>query len=203
MWRKKSRSKIGADISTLYLKATASEFHSKRVDQSLFQKTMSAEKRSELSLNKKLGKVANARARSNLSAATTKKVNRLSETLYTFDNSIGNLEFDLEDIHNKLYNCSKKYLNNTQKVIYVIDEMDKLEKTHPRSILKYLKNLFTLANAIFIFIGNELMYEIGQTLEKDEEKQPQQTYRDKAYTYFTGRYLLGRPLWQDLKNYFC
>src|SRR3989338_8069878 len=122
-----------------------------------------------------------------------------AEELYSFDNSIGNLEFDMEQIHREF----------KKKLVYIIDEMDKLEPKQIEEVLKFFKNLFTLSDAIFIFIGGEGLYDMGsitqdKSANKDEtatQKKPDE-YRDKAYTYFTSRYFLSRPLWDDLSNFF-
>jgi len=113
-----------------------------------------------------------------------------TEELYEFDNSIGNLEFDLEQIH-------KKFKAKGKKLIYVIDELDKLDVTQVINVLKLFKNLFTLSDAIFIFIGGEEIYNYGE-----RKKTSENLYRPKEYTYFTSKYFLCRPLWADLNNFF-
>jgi len=110
-----------------------------------------------------------------------------TEELYKFDDSIGNLEFDLEDIHRNLKREKKK-------LVYIIDELDKLEPTQVIEVLKFFKNLFTLSDAVFIFVGGEEIFNIGL-------KGGDNIYRDKAYTYFTSRYFLSRPLWDDLFSF--
>lgn len=124
-----------------------------------------------------------------------------AEKLYAFDNSIGNLEFDLEQIHREFKTAKKK-------LVYVIDEMDKLETGQIKDVLKFFKNLFTLSDAIFIFIGGEDLYNLG-IIAKDEADikdetatQKEYEYRAKEYTYFTSRYFLSRPLWDELSNYY-
>ena len=111
-----------------------------------------------------------------------------AEELYEFDNSLGNLEFDLEQLH-------RKFKANGKKLIYVIDELDKLDVKQVIEVLKFFKNLFTLSDAIFIFIGGEEIYDYG---EKISEK----LYRPKEYTYFTSKFFLCRPLWNDLDGFF-
>ena len=108
-----------------------------------------------------------------------------AEEIYKFDNSIGNLEFDLEEIHKELKAESKK-------LVYVIDELDKLELKQTKDVLKFFKNLFTLSDAVFIFIGDDEIYNIHLGTAKS---------RTKEYTYFTSKYFISRPLWVDLSNY--
>ncbi len=126
-----------------------------------------------------------------------------AEKLYSFDNSIGNLEFDLEQIHREFKNAKNK-----KKLVYVIDEMDKLNTDQIENVLKFFKNLFTLSDAIFIFIGGEALYNIGlitkETADNKEKTNPQKEseYRAKEYTYFTSRYFLSSPSWNDLSNFY-
>jgi nucleoside-triphosphatase THEP1 len=130
-----------------------------------------------------------------------KSITERADETYRSDNCIGNLEFDLEEIHKKLY------FNFNKKVIYVIDELDKLEFVKGRvnqveEILNYFKNFFTLSNAIFVFIGDQDLYDSCLESSKDKH-QPQMSIqnRDKNYTYFTSKYFISRPIWFDLKSY--
>lgn len=120
-------------------------------------------------------------------------ISQSTEELYEFDDTIGNLEFDLEDIHRDVKKTKKK-------LIYIVDELDKLEKGQVTGVLKFFKNLFTISDAIFVFIGGEEIFNIGLDRTKEEEKQG--VYRSKDYTYFTSRYFLSRPLWNDLREFF-
>lgn len=121
-----------------------------------------------------------------------KEISQNIDELYEFDDTIGNLEFDLEDIHRDIKQKDKK-------LIYVIDELDKLDSAQVIEVLKFFKNLFTISDAIFIFIGNEDIFKIGLDISEEEKKQG--IYRSKAYTYFTSRYFLSRPLWDDLFSF--
>lgn len=110
--------------------------------------------------------------------------------LYKFDNSVGNLESDLRDLHEQLHECG-------HKLIYVIDELDKLATAQAAlDILSKLKTLFTLSKAIFVFIGDEELY--GKANVKTS---PQNNFRPKEYTYFTHKYFIARPSWRDLSGY--
>jgi Cdc6-like AAA superfamily ATPase len=117
-----------------------------------------------------------------LSSAQAKEV-------YSFDGSIGNLEFDLEKLHRDL---SREQI----KLIYVIDELDKLVPKAVGELLKFFKNLFTLSEALFIFIADEEIYGYnwaGGAAAKSR--------RPVEYTYFTSRYFLSRPLYEDLREF--
>jgi len=116
-----------------------------------------------------------------------------AETLYKFDNNIGNLEFDLEEVHKDLYDSGIK-------LIYVIDELDKLNSGQALNVLEFFKNLFTLSKAIFIFIGGEEIYQKLKPTQESSQNQDK-IYRPKEYTYFTSKYFLARPMWKDLSEY--
>jgi hypothetical protein len=120
--------------------------------------------------------------------------------LYAFDNSIGNLEADLEDVHHALG-------RDKATAVYVIDELDKIDVQQVIDVLKFFKNLFTLSGAVFIFVGGE---EIARRFEPvqpsdgshAEAESPEDIlYRPKEYTYFTSQYFLARPESQDLRKF--
>jgi len=125
-----------------------------------------------------------------------RKASLKTEELYQLDNKIGNLEFDLEQIHSEITSSNKEFPNG-KKLVYVIDELDKLDRNMVMEVLKYFKNLFTLSDALFIFIGGEELYNIGR-----EEVENSVLYRQKEYTYFISRYFLSRPLYPDLSRFF-
>lgn len=110
--------------------------------------------------------------------------------LYEFDNGVGNLESDLRDLHEQLHESG-------HKLIYVIDELDKLATTQAAlDIFSKLKTLFTLSKAIFVFIGDEELY-----VRANEKNSSQNSLRPKEYTYFTHKYYIARPSWSDLSGY--
>lgn len=130
-----------------------------------------------------------------------------AEELYQLDNNLGNLEYDLEEFHRLLQ-------QDNIKIIYIIDELDKLTEDQSQKVLRYLKNLFTLSKAIFIFIGNEDLYEKATAeliIEKGNSNstneitgiQPvKSNYRPESYTFFTSKYFISRPTINELKEYF-
>jgi hypothetical protein len=115
-----------------------------------------------------------------------------TEELYKFDNNLGNLEFDLEKLHREISRGGKK-------LIYVIDELDKLDIKYTDKVLNYFKNFFTSSDAIFIFIGGEEIYDLDSLNRKASQNEI--LYRNKNYTYFTSKYFISRPLWEDLKGF--
>ena len=56
-----------------------------------------------------------------LLVSEVESITKSADETYRSDNCIGNLEFDLEELHKKLY------FNIIKKIIYIIDELDKLE----------------------------------------------------------------------------
>lgn len=99
--------------------------------------------------------------------------------------NIGNLEFDLEQLLDKL--------SGDYKIIFVIDELDKIaENKYVLNTIKVFKNLFTLSSAIFVFItGPEVFREIQQNKES----------RGVEYTLFTHKMFLTRPRFLDLEKF--
>lgn len=121
-----------------------------------------------------------------------------AEELYTIDNNVGILAYDLEEVHKDL---SKRDI----KVVYVVDELDKLDenisnnKTPPKfiKIFKHFKNFFNLSSAIFIFIGGEDTHQYFDIALKNQNTGT----RTKEYTYFSSKYFLARPLIKDLNEF--
>lgn len=106
---------------------------------------------------------------------------------HEFDYRIGDLEYDLEFLYRKM-------ADDKIKVIYVIDELDKLKPAIVNGLLGKFKNLFTLSEALFIFICGQETYDFINKKNKNE-------YRPTEYTYFTSKYYLSRPLMSDLIDY--
>ena len=109
--------------------------------------------------------------------------------LYVYDNSIGNLEHDLYEVL-EIMHSKKKF-----KAIFVIDEMDKLEKQLGKvviDIIKTFKNLFTLSSGLFVFIAGDDIYE--KVVKSKEGKTTE-------YTLFSDRIFLPRPKFSDLEGF--
>ncbi|MCO5384286.1 MAG: KAP family NTPase [Methanosarcina barkeri] len=115
------------------------------------------------------------------------KMENKREELYHFDNSIGNLEFELENIHQSL-------IDEGKKLIYIIDELDKLEIEDVTRMLSVFKNLFNFSDSLFIFICGEEVYEKINGRQQD-------SFRPKEYTYFTSKYFIPRPLMGDIEDF--
>lgn len=110
---------------------------------------------------------------------------------YAKDNSVSNLEADLEDVLEKL---SINY-----KIIFVIDELDKLETDVARSVISTLKTLFNQSSALFIIITHDVFYRDiiynNEVMVKEEDK------RSKEYTLFAQKYFLTRPSFFDMEAF--
>ncbi len=211
-----------ADIDKLYKMAVAAEFNvtERYQNQEKFQQIEVKERKLDYMLNKNLltlifiGVLSTALQYSNFISADwlaklipvlvaffgpltlfyktqknkseDKSLTKSADEVYRSDNCIGNLEFELEKIHKDLYyKCNKK-------IIYIIDELDKLNpQNQVDEILNYFKNFFTLSNAIFVFIGGQELY----------DRYLQNSDRSINYTYFTSKYFVSRPSWAELDSY--
>ncbi|MHC1757066.1 MAG: ATP-binding protein [Methanosarcina sp.] len=125
--------------------------------------------------------------KANLSHAEKEYSENEAKKEQQFDNSVGNLESDLERLYRKMA--------DETRVVYVIDELDKQEPELVNELFNKFKNLFTLSEAQFIFISGQDTYgKVNKNIDGE--------YRSKEYTYFTSKYFLSRPLLSDLLEYF-
>lgn len=113
------------------------------------------------------------------------------ETYIRDDNSVTNLEITLENVLEKL--------SNHFKPVYIIDELDFLEKTDSNpgspvsivSLVKTYKNLFNSVDAIFIFIAGQGTW---NTIHAHKRK-------DIQHTLFTNSIFLPKPEFSDIRDY--
>ena len=116
-----------------------------------------------------------------------------TKQIYVHDNSLLSLHFGLEEVHRKL-------TREQAKVVYVVDELDKLdggEANPTKELLSYFKNLFTLSNALFIFVGSEKSYDLGLEAQRGRASD----FRPAAYTYYSSRYFIPRATFEDISKY--
>ena len=107
-----------------------------------------------------------------------------------FDNSLQQLEGDLKDLLSKLYEAK-------MRVVVVLEELDKLRDEDGEqldSVIRYFKNLFTQAPALFFFVTDKAYYDfIASEIRKAR--------RERSYaiqhTFFTHRLFVGRPTTRD------
>jgi hypothetical protein len=89
-----------------------------------------------------------------LTRTTTQGESASSELV--FDNSLHQLETELQDILEKLH--GKKF-----RTIIILEELDKIEDEKGQqldSIIRYFKNLFTHAPALFFFLTDKAYYDL-------------------------------------------
>ena len=111
-----------------------------------------------------------------------------------YDLSADTLESELKQILRTLEETGSK-------AIFVIDELDKLDDPKPDKfdeslvyvIVKTFKNLFSLSNAIFIFITGD---EFFDRLEDQRSKNPYSTF----HTIFTDKIFLNSLYYKDIEN---
>lgn len=117
--------------------------------------------------------------------------------------NIAQLDLSPDTLEIKLQQLLKDcFSNSSKKAVFVIDELDKIEKTGDNNgidqypiykIIRPLKNLFTLSNAIFIFITDDEFYD---DFEKEKNDSPYST----SYTLFTDKIFLPALYYQDVEN---
>jgi hypothetical protein len=111
---------------------------------------------------------------------------QIASTFYRYDYDLSNLEAELEFTLRRLQELKCK-------VIFVIDELDKLSNTEiVNGVIKLLKTLFTQGNAIFILVtGKELFFKIM--------KDPSE--RLTEYTLFTQTIFLQRAKFEEIRMF--
>jgi hypothetical protein len=131
--------------------------------------------------------VTYTRARSITSTATTASTS--SEEFVT-DFSLHQLESDLQDILQDLDKAR-------WRTVIVLEELDKIDDEQGKqldSVIRYFKNLFTQAPAIFLFITDKQYFDLV-------EARIDAARRDRTYaiehTFFTHRVFVRRPGLQD------
>jgi len=103
---------------------------------------------------------------------------------YLYDFDLGNLQSELEDTLSNL-------THDNHKIIFVIDELDKMDDTIVIHAIKSLKTLINQGNSIFVFItGSEFL----DFLKK-------QGRESKEYTLFSQTIFLQRPLFNEVEQF--
>lgn len=116
--------------------------------------------------------------------AFKKNKDQATKEIYQTDNSKDNLECELFDC---LFQISKK-----DKIVFIIDELDKLELDNQKKIIKKLKNLFTLSCANYIFITDQNFYQSIINLKREKNVEA---------TLFSHFVFLADPSYTDIKGY--
>ncbi len=109
---------------------------------------------------------------------------------YQLDNSFSTLESQFQEVLKKL---SKRY-----KVIFIIDELDKIQSSSDNKaldLIKTYKNLFTNSPGLFVFIGNKDLQEKVINPHSNSENNP-------YLTLFTDHVFLSVPTSDDLSSFY-
>ena len=113
---------------------------------------------------------------------TKKKTSNLSSSKYIHDYDFLDLISDLEEL-------LEDHPQTSHKILFVIDELDKIQDKTPLSVIKNLKMLFNQGNALFLFITTpETLNELGDRTSAN-------------YTIFSHRLFLKRPLFDEIKRF--
>jgi hypothetical protein len=111
-----------------------------------------------------------------------------------FDNSLHQLENELKDILTILHEKKKR-------AVIVLEELDKIEDEDGKqldAVIRYFKNLFTQAPALFFFVTDKSYYDLISHAIR-------QARRRRSYavehTFFMHRIFVGRPTTQECLDY--
>lgn len=110
------------------------------------------------------------------------------------ENSIHQLENDLKDILTDLKKLG-------YRTIVVLEELDKVDDAAGRqldAVIRYFKNLFTQAPALFFFLTDKQYYDL--VAKKIDEARRRRTY-SVEHTFFTHRVFVNRPTVSDCLEY--
>ncbi len=118
-----------------------------------------------------------------------------TSTELVFDNSLHQVESDLKDILAALD-------EHHWRTLFVLEELDKVEDADGQqldAVIRYFKNLFTQAPALFFFLTDKEYYDIiGENIRTAR--------RDRSYavehTFFTHRVFVSRPSLDECLAYF-
>jgi hypothetical protein len=114
---------------------------------------------------------------------------------YRFDNSLQQIENDLKDLLERL--ADKGF-----RTVVVLEELDKLDRAHGGeqldAVIRYFKNLFTQAPALFFFVTDKSYFDAIATAIRTARQQ--RSYAVE-HTFFSSRMFVGRPTTRDCLDY--
>jgi hypothetical protein len=116
------------------------------------------------------------------------------QTALEHDNSLQQLETDLKDILGELK-------ENSFRTVVVMEELDKLnddDGSHLAAVIRYFKNLFTQAPALFFFVTDKSYFDIVASAIKRARRK--RSYAVE-HTFFTHRIFVGRPTTEECLNF--
>ena len=122
--------------------------------------------------------------------SSTEKQTEGRQTAFEHDNSLQQLETDLKDLLASLK-------RNKMRTVVVMEELDKIEDedgSQLAAVIRYFKNLFTQAPALFFFVTDKSYFDIISNAIKVAR-------RNRSYavehTFFTHRIFVGRPTTEE------
>ena len=112
------------------------------------------------------------------------------------DNSLHQLESELKDILEDLSRAK-------QRTVIVLEELDKIDDESGdqlESIIRYFKNLFTQAPALFFFVTDKAYYDaVGDRIDAARARGSYAV----EHTFFTHRIFVVRPGIEECLDYLC
>ena len=111
-----------------------------------------------------------------------------------YDNSLQQLEGDLKDQLSSLHRAQRR-------VVVILEELDKLRDEDGQQldrVIRYFKNLFTQAPALFFFVTDKSYYDF---IAGEIRRARRQRSYAIQHTFFTHRLFVGRPTTRDCLAY--
>jgi AAA ATPase domain len=125
---------------------------------------------------------------------STTEAESVSEELVR-DNSLHQLESELKDILQDLYEKKQR------RTVIILEELDKIDDQQGQqldSVIRYFKNLFTQAPALFFFVTDKEYYDV--IAEKIQDARRRRSYAVE-HTFFTHRLFVRRPAIEECLEY--
>lgn len=124
-------------------------------------------------------------------SASESRAERLS---YKLDNSLQQIENDLKDLLDQL-------AERGFRTVVVLEELDKLDQAGEQqldAVIRYFKNLFTQAPALFFFVTDKHYFDSISAAIRDARRR--RSYAVE-HTFFSSRIFVGRPETRDCLEY--
>ena len=117
------------------------------------------------------------------------------DTEWVFDNSLHQIESDLKEILAELEDADLR-------TMFVLEELDKVEDKEGKqldAVIRYFKNLFTQAPALFFFLTDKEYYDLVD--RKLAAARAERSYAVE-HTFFTHRVFVSRPALEECLEFF-
>src|SRR5262245_22743121 len=137
-----------------------------------------------------LGVIATISLVASYKRSKSEKFSSANQTAFEHDNSLHQLETDLKDILQSLK-------QNKLRTVVVMEELDKIDDPEGKqlaAVIRYFKNLFTQAPALFFFVTDKTYFDTIATAIKRARRQ--RSYAVE-HTFFTHRLFVGRPTTEE------